>query len=763
MASAIGIEGKTMTSGKKLTLKLMVVAMYSFLICRTVLLSGISPFGVAFAAALPIQVGWLAFLGAGIGYGLFAAMDVSYLLALALLLPFRLLFRNLSAARQAVLFPTLSFTTCAVVGTVSLWLQQADTVSYVMVFCEAVCAAGVTYFSIHATTALFREDGLSRWSHVELASGTVLSMLGVVALMDIQIGMFSFGMITACILVQVTIYRIGMRWGVIVALLMGIAMNLYQVNYLPLAAMLLVAALMAGLFRSFGRVMQVAIFLSVCIFSLFVLGISISLLYQLINLLVGCALFLTLQPKQLSWIRPAGMAVGQTDLKQDIEQRLHFAAATVEDLKSVLQLVADNQQPRETTGVIDVYQHTVAAVCIGCSGNHSCWQQRYSETVEVFLELTELLKDGKSLDPATFTTTYPFRCHQREKLMATLTQSYDDFLRQDRRRRQAHSLRQIATEQLSGVSEIFWEVSEEIGGMERLKPHETAQVKDLFTTFAAPPDHVLCAVNELGRMEITIFTGAGVRCDGALLRDEFSRHLKRRFALPVVSQASNRQRLSFFETANFTPKTGQCQVISTRERPGNSVCGDTCSSFSDNKGNAYLLLSDGMGCGKEAAIDSTLACSVIFKLVRAGFSMETVMRFVNAMLQVHRDDETLVTIDLVKVDLYTGQAEFYKAGSAPSFARVGDSVVQIKSHSLPVGILSETQFERRSVTLQTDDLIVLVSDGMLTLSKEEIKQAIEQAGDRTPKALAGHLCDLAREAGPDHDDISVLVLQLTDQ
>lgn len=765
MKTEVAATGKTTTVGKVLTTKLMVVAAFSFLICRCTLLSSISPFGISFAAALPLQYGWIAFLGGAMGYSVqgFTADNLVYLTTLLLMLLWKVLLRGKKASNHAMVLSVLVVGTCFAMQAVGGYLQNAAPISYVIRFCEAIFAGGFTYFSHTALTALFRQGGVSTWNRTEVSSAALLGMLGIVALMDIQIGVFSFGIIAACVVVQIALYRLGVMGGTIAAILAAVSLNLYQVNYLPLAAMLIVSALLAGAFRAFGRIMQIAVFLSGSIFSLFVLGVSLPLLYELLNLLVGCGLFLVIRKEQLAWLAPAGVVEQKSGLRENVEARLDFAASTVSDLRNIMEQLAAAESRTPEEGVIDVYQQTVQSICRGCSGSRACWQQQYAQTVEVFLELTELLKNGTIPTPQTFFTEHMFDCHQQEKLLKELTARYQNFLRQESRRRQAEQLRQMAMEQLNGVSDVFWEVSEEIGELQQIEQQTADAVRRIFTELAAEPTSVFCSLNQFERMEITIFAGSAVKYDGEELRQQFSHCFKREFALPVVSQAANKVRLSFFETANFTVDTGSCQVACSRIQDASEICGDTCSTFADNKGNAYLLLSDGMGSGREAALDSALTCSVVFKLIRAGFGLDTVIKFVNSMLQVHRGEETLATIDLVKLDLYTGRAEFYKAGSAPSFVCLDGIAAQVPTNSLPVGILEQVEFEKRFVTLKEGDTVVLLSDGVLTLTQETIKEEMAAHASMSAQQLAHYLCSLAqRRQTEQHDDLTVLVAKLND-
>lgn len=80
-----------------------------------------------------------------------------------------------------------------------------------------------------------------------------------------------------------------------------------------------------------------------------------------------------------------------------------------------------------------------------------------------------------------------------------------------------------------------------------------------------------------------------------------------------------------------------------------------------------MILCDGMGTGRPAAVDGNLAAELTARLLKAGFTAELAARLVNVALALKSDEESGATLDLISVDLYTGTARLFKAGAAPGF------------------------------------------------------------------------------------------------
>ena len=121
-------------------------------------------------------------------------------------------------------------------------------------------------------------------------------------------------------------------------------------------------------------------------------------------------------------------------------------------------------------------------------------------------------------------------------------------------------------------------------------------------------------------------------------------------------------------------------------------------------------------------------------------------------------DESLATLDIASIDLFTGNTELYKAGAAPTLVKRNGHSGRAESHSLPIGILKEVSFDRAGIRLKQGDIILLASDGVTFDGTEWIRQELDAWGDGGAQALAEHICDCARRryVNTRPDDITVM-------
>ncbi|MEG1887774.1 MAG: SpoIIE family protein phosphatase, partial [Oscillospiraceae bacterium] len=79
-------------------------------------------------------------------------------------------------------------------------------------------------------------------------------------------------------------------------------------------------------------------------------------------------------------------------------------------------------------------------------------------------------------------------------------------------------------------------------------------------------------------------------------------------------------------------------------------------------------------------------------------------------------------------------------------------------HCLPAGILREVGFDKAVVTIKEDDIILMMSDGVISEGTDWIYAELEAFQDGSAKQLAEHIANAARRRRTDghSDDITVM-------
>lgn len=200
-----------------------------------------------------------------------------------------------------------------------------------------------------------------------------------------------------------------------------------------------------------------------------------------------------------------------------------------------------------------------------------------------------------------------------------------------------------------------------------------------------------------------------------------------------------------------------------RPKKGESVCGDTVSSFETETGQLCLLLADGMGSGEDARRESALLSRLMKQFLQAGIDTESALKTINSALHLRcTENGGFSTLDLFTMDLKRGNAVLYKYGAAPSYVKRGGKVRRITGAALPVGL--RTAPSGPDVTrfpTEPGSFIVLVSDGVADVLHDEWLLDLLAGWDGTdPQILAGLILQEAGKRTGFTDDCGVQILYL---
>lgn len=199
------------------------------------------------------------------------------------------------------------------------------------------------------------------------------------------------------------------------------------------------------------------------------------------------------------------------------------------------------------------------------------------------------------------------------------------------------------------------------------------------------------------------------------------------------------------------------------------VSGDSQITFEVGSSKVAIVLSDGMGVGPKAQAESSVAVRLLERMIKAGYDLSTAVSLINRLLILRNQEDMFVTIDLVVVDLFSGQLEFVKIGAAPSFIKRGREVEIIHNHALPVGVLSQVDVEADRRILKEGEVLVMATDGVLDVQRNIVRKdewmcwnlrRLHDSKDMATMAADILADSLEVSEGHIHDDMMVVVARL---
>lgn len=441
-------------------------------------------------------------------------------------------------------------------------------------------------------------------------------------------------------------------------------------------------------------------------------------------------------------------------------RKLSGVADTLSDIAETVNAVCSCQMPPRGESYDYVVEFCAQHLCQNCARRNTCWVQGYSTAMDGLYALRGALEHNGRVEledlPGQLST-----CVHPADLCATVSHGYRLWCSRRQTRARAELLRTALTEQYSAVAEALGVLSEQLGRPGDPEPYKSSRVAEFFTGLGAPPQECAVTLDDLGRTHaaVTLPRTRFTPQELAALAGEVGHICRRTLEVPQVLSCKGMTTLLFSERPALRAVFGAASAAARGE-----VSGDAVQQFCSPTA-AQMILCDGMGTGRPAAVDGNLAAELTARLLKAGFTAELAARLVNVALALKSEDESGATLDLISVDLYTGTARLFKAGAAPGFLVHGGRVRAVGEATLPMGVLGGVNGQSRVVHLTAGDYAVLVSDGLLVDGAGWVAKQVElsaAAGD-APEKLAETLVQTARiraQKTGRPDDITAAVLRL---
>lgn len=756
----------------------------AFLASRAAVLESLHPFGAAFFAAVLVAGPRRRAVAAGlcITLGSMTVLPLERTLALvawsfvALLLTKDLPGDALATGRGAVGRRTLVLTAIyAICRTASGWLTGMSPHDGVSIGVEAVLMAITAYLLL----PVGRWDASAGIRHLERDRSTVVA-LGLLASVA-GLGLLSVEWL------WVQPAEVWYRWLVMFVALAGaggggaaigtfLDVLVSLMARLPLGGLGLygVGGLFGGLLSRRGKVgVACGFLLGQMLVSVHTDGAE--------EILLGAAhtgvavVLLALTPGR--WIARFARAMRGAEARSHLdlarEKRLREAIATrLRDVGVVFHELADvfsgtGERLEELAPAQDYLNALVERVwqgqCRGCDGFRACWQESFYRS---YWGLVDLVALADQCGGAVTTEQLPVGLAEQCTRPEEFVRCFNDALSGRRSGPSARrSSLELVPQQLRGVAELIENTADQV----KVDTGRAEEIEErLYEEFAFRRIEVgdVRVSHAAYHAEVEITYSGG--CDGCGRCVEI--------LAPVVERVLGER----YTGASTCGKSGEsdCRVhlipvppfelhveMARLAKDGGQVSGDSFSQLDLGGGRVALMLSDGMGVGDRAAIESRAAVGLFEKMLRAGFDHTFAAHTVNAALLLRSTEEMFATVDLAIVDLFTGHVEFLKVGSSPTFIKREQRVEVVRSESLPVGILSNIDVDANARVLEPGDSLVMMTDGILdTLpdrwDKEEwIARMLRREETRDPAELVKLLIDRATQAagGEIRDDMTLLV------
>lgn len=737
-------------------------------ICRGKIFGSLAPFGASYVSAVPRKKLLFATFGTALGYVIlmpencfrYVAVSVSTALLRWLIEDYKLI------SKSAVYQPAAAFLPIFASGIALIFVRSSTVSDISKVAVEAVVAGAVAYFFSRAVFLLTSGRRPTTLSQSEAACLVMSGCALILSLSSIEFEKVSLGRIAAVIIILLCARYGSVAGGAISGASTGSIFGMSSVNFAFICAGYSFGGLIGGLFAPFGKAGTALGFIVCNAVMLLSAGDNSLILPMFVETIIGAAVFMIL-PKDIERhitpvFLPKENTKGERSLRNSIVMRLDFASGALQNVSGCVNSVSRQLKKLYAPDVEYIYRDAARDVCENCGMMSYCWDRHKNTTSEDFKRLSAPLKTQGYITESDVEDLFSKKCCRKIEVADSINNGYRDYLGGIEASARVTQIRSMVAGQFSGLSEILGDMAKEFENYKTFDADCASRVKEYLHRHGFIVMECGCMIDNNGRMSVEIeLSRSKAKLNKDALAKDISSICARCFDTPIITQIGNHRRIVLSEVPVFDVEVGVYQHVFG----GGKLCGDCVNCFVNGFGQFVALISDGMGTGGRAAVDSNMTVSILTNLLKAGLSENCALRVVNSALMVKSEDESLSTVDMINLDLFSGKAVMNKAGAPFSYVKKGGRLLKKSSKSLPVGILGDVKFASDSVNLRGGDVIVMVSDGATLKDEKWLEEIIRNFKDNDNCSdLAKTVVNEAikrRNDGHD-DDITAVAVRVID-
>lgn len=612
----------------------------------------------------------------------------------------------------------------------------------------------------------------------EAVSVTITAVLVLSGIGMLQIAGFSLRNILCVLLLMIFSYKCGAGIGAASGTLIGLIISASSEFTPSVAGTYALCGMLAGILGNLGRFgTAFGFMLGNMLLALYFNG-TIESMLLLKEIAVAIIPFLIMPKRIISmltgpFIRDSAAVEDKRGYSRRIREitveKLQKFSKAFLDLSKTFAEIAETKIPSENQDINILFDRVADRICSSCSLSMHCWGRNFYDTYQVMFNVVEKLETKGRVEESDIPGYFIDMCPRINDFVNAVNNMYELFKIDVVWKSRLCDSRLLISRQFEGLSRVITGLAGEINSqLNFLAPLEDAIAAVLLKENIRARE-VVAYKNNWDKYEVTILHNAcgGVRSCINVIEKAVSDAVGRRMVRENEVCSKNREGdccLKLLEAEDLKLTT----AIARAPKFGSKVSGDSFSFMNNGYGKYTLALSDGMGTGHNAAVQSKATLNMLESFLESGFDKDMAVSLINSVLVLRSDGDNTCTIDMSIVDLFSGEVEFVKIGAAPAYIKRGTGVDMIRSATLPAGILPgiDTELARRKV--DSGDMIIMVTDGVIDSmagdesGERELLAFIRQQESLNPQQVADLILCRAIECcdNKPFDDMTVLVAKV---
>ena len=628
------------------------------------------------------------------------------------------------------------------------------------------------YYVVSYTLKCIEEINTQHFFSIdEIVSIELFICLLIVGIGTLSLNDISFRNIAAILFIIVLAFISDTNMGAGAGITMGIILGFATGNLMESIAIYGACGLVAGIFRESGKLFTALSFNIIFVIVTLYSGVFNNISF--IEALVGTGIFLLIPKKiynKISLEINKDKKVGHfsevrfAEIKDELTERLKDFTEVLSIMgKSLNNLVGNDKLAIKNKGNALV-ENLSDRTCSDCDMRYMCWKRELHQTYNAFSDLIRNYENNSGAFPHELEK----KCIKKYALVKNLEDIMNIYMVNETLKSRLGEGRKILSNHINNMSVTISEIVDEFGNELHLCTDVEKSIKKSLLKYGINFGSLICYNDKNGRIKIKMQME---NCMGS--------QTCIKTVLPIISETIGKNMSIGSEGCNINSKNNMCEIVieeapkyhinshvAVATKEGEKFTGDSYSYGRTKDGNYITVISDGMGSGPEAGLESKVSVEIIEKFMEVGFDEKIAIDAVNAIMSIKfSEDEKFSTLDMNKIDLYTGNTKFMKVGAIESFIKRGNKVEVINSNTLPFGVLEEPDVDTVEKQVSNGDVIVSISDGILDVKNDGsfdttwLIEFLKNTKYRQPKDLSIAILEKAKElsGGKAKDDMTVVV------
>lgn len=731
---------------------------------------GCAPFGLGLTAASGAGLeGFFSLIGACFGYLAFRGFvdSLPYVAACILTFSVSFAFYDVKLCRQSWFMPVVAALLGGVTGFVYLSDELTGVAETVYFATGLLLVAASTYFYRMALSPWSRRREDAELNARQTVSLFVLGCTILIALAGVGLpGGLSLGCLAGALITMIAAWKGGAGVGAAAGVCTGLAMDLALGQAPQYTMAYAFSGLLTGVFWKQGKLFAALTYVlsnGVMVLWTWEDGPELGILYEVF---AASVIFMVLSDsllRRVSVLLPrARENAAQADERARAygRERLEETANAFRELYDGLRTSFRRVAPNDADGS-GVFHRAANKVCVLCALRDHCWQREYAATMNALNDgLPAMMKRGRG-EAEDFPLHFRTRCLNFPLLLATANEELTALRYRRQFQSRARESREAVCRQYQQFARSLEETARQLEEEPVRDPAREKRVRQHLGVLGLEGNGAVW-YDRAGRLILEV---TGEKLD-ELKGEEETKRLSRLLGTPLGEPEEKSQGgVTILRWRQAEPLMAVAGV-SARKKEGQTVSGDAGAWFKTEEGGLFVLLCDGMGSGPDAHRESSLAVRLLEKFLRTGMEPEDALTTLNSALALRCEEEGgFTTIDLFRLDLYTGEAGFYKLGAAPTYVRRKGTVTRVTGSALPAGLgTGDGGPDVSRLRLEPGDSVVLVSDGVTNGGEDGwVKEALAAYDGSDPKSLAASLMEGSANCQGATDDRTAVVLTVKER